>query len=168
MFPGHVGTHMAVEVGSVDDADAVADLWVSLASEQTQHGSHVCPGSNRALIRDRVARYAATDRLLVVREDGVVGFVLFDVQDGAYTLDVVRGVVEAIYVVPGHRGRGVGGELLAEAERRLRRRGADVVTLEALADNEAARRFYRRHGYRCHRVEFEKPLESDSHSKEDG
>lgn len=159
---------MAVEPGTVDDADAVADLWVSLATEQTRYGSHVRPGSNRTAIRDEAARHAATDRLLVARDDGVVGFAMFGVEDGTYGLDVVKGVVENLYVAPGHRDEGIGSELLAEAERRLRRRGVDVVALEAMADNEAARRFYRRHGYALHRVELEKPAESDSHSREGG
>jgi len=37
-----------------------------------------------------------------------------------------------------------------------------VVALETMADNEAARRFYRRHGYEPHRIELER--ESDTHS----
>lgn len=159
---------MTVELGTVDDADPVADLWVDLATEQSRYDSHVRPESNRTAIRDEVARYAATDRLLVVRDDGLVGFATFGVEDGTYGLDVVRGVVENIYVSPNHRNEGIGSDLLAAAERRLAERGVDVVSLETLSDNLAARRFYRRHGYDPHRVELEKPVESDNHSKEDG
>ncbi len=54
------------------------------------------------------------------------------------------------------------------AEELLRQAGADILALEAMADNESARRFYRRHGYRPHRVELEKSMRSDTHSKEDG
>jgi ribosomal protein S18 acetylase RimI-like enzyme len=159
---------MTVEPGTVDDADAVADLWVDLASEQRRYGSHVRTRSNRTLVRDELARYAATDRLLVARADGIVGFATYTVEEGIYSLDVVRGLVENIYVRPEYRNSGIGGDLLAAAERRLADRGADVVALETLADNDDARRFYRRHGYEPHRVELEKPLQSDSHSKEDG
>jgi len=159
---------MEVEPGTVDDADTVADLWVDLATEQVRFGSHVRSGSNRTLIRDELARYAATDRLLVARANDIVGFATYTIEDGTYSLDVVRGLVENIFVSPEYRGQGTGGELLAAAERRLADRGADVVALEALADNADARRFYRRHGYDPHRVELEKPLESDNHSKEDG
>lgn len=159
---------MEVEPGTVDDADAVTDLWVDLASEQTRYGSHVRPESNRTPIRDELARYAATDRLLVARSDGVVGFATYTIEDGTYGLDVVRGLVENIYVVPEYRDRGIGSDLLATAERQLTDRGADVVALETLADNADARRFYRRHGFVPHRVELEKPVESDNHSKEGG
>jgi ribosomal protein S18 acetylase RimI-like enzyme len=159
---------MAVEFGTVDDADAVADMWVSLATEQTEHGSHVRPDANRQVIRDEAARHAATDRLLVARRDRVVGFATFSIEDGTYGMDVVRGVVENLYVRPAYRDQGIGTDLLAVAEDHLAARGADVVALEALADNEAARRFYERHGYDPHRVELEKPVESDNHSKEGG
>lgn len=159
---------MTVERGTVDDADSVADLWVELATEQQRFGSHVRPESNRTAIRDEVARYAATDRLLVVRDEEVVGFATFGVEDGTYGLDVVRGVVENIYVKRSYRNEGIGSALLARAERRLDERGVDVVALETLACNDDARRFYRQHGYETHRVELEKPVESDNHSKEDG
>jgi ribosomal protein S18 acetylase RimI-like enzyme len=160
---------MEVVPGTTRDADAVADLWVDLASEQTQYGSHVLPADNRASIREQAARHAATDCLVVARvDDEVVGFVMFDVSDGGVGLDVAKGLVENLYVVPRMRDQGIGARLLREAERRLAERGVDVVSLEAMADNEAARRFYRRHGYDRHRVELEKPVESDTHSKEDG
>jgi ribosomal protein S18 acetylase RimI-like enzyme len=159
---------MDIEPGTVADADAVADLWVSLADEQTQYGSHVLPERNRSSIRDEVARHAVSDRLFVAREDRVAGFVTFSVSDGGYGLDVQKGVVENIYVAPEYRGQGVGSALLDCAERRLAARGVDRVGLEAMADNEDARRFYRRHGYDVHRVELEKPVENDTHSKEDG
>lgn len=158
---------METEPGTVDDADAVADLWVALAAEQRQYGSHIHPEPNRRAVRDEAAHHAVTDRLVVVRDDGVVGFVTFGLESGSRT-DVVRGVVENLYVAPDYRGRGVGSTLLSTAEGHLRELGADVLSLRTMADNDDARRFYRRHGYRAHRVELEKPTESDNLSKEDG
>lgn len=45
------------------------------------------------------------------------------------------------------RGKGVGGVVLDEILRACRDFGARVVFLETEADNEAARRFYGRHGF---------------------
>lgn len=160
---------MDVELGTVADAETVAALWVALAAEQTQYGSHVLPTANRRPIRERVARQAATDRLLVARaDDEVVGFVTFDVSDGSYATSVRRGVVENLYVVPEYRDQGVGSRLLSRAEDLLADRDVDVLSLEVMARNEDARRFYRRQGFERHRVELEKPVETDTHSKEDG
>lgn len=48
---------------------------------------------------------------------------------------------------PGRRKRGVGRQLLAEVERRLRRKGVQRVELEVKEDNMEAIRFYHRHAY---------------------
>ncbi|WP_436932729.1 GNAT family N-acetyltransferase [Halosimplex halobium] len=158
---------MEIELASVAQAETVTDLWVALAEEQTQHDSHVLGERNRSSVADELARHAVTDRLVVATDDdAVVGFVMFTLNRGSYEMDVTQGVVENLYVVPERREEGIGGELLATAERRLGSLGADTVTLEAMADNLAARRFYRRHGYDSHRVQLEKPLETDTHSKE--
>ena len=158
---------MEIELATVTQAETVTDLWVALADEQTQHDSHVLSERNRGSVADELARHAVTDRLAVATDDGeVVGFVMFTLDRGSYEMDVTQGVVENLYVVPDRREEGIGAELLATAERRLAALGADTVTLEAMADNLAARRFYRRHGYDTHRVQLEKPLETDTHSKE--
>ena len=157
---------MEVSPGTTEDADAIADLWVALAAEQTAYGSRVDPEGNRASVREAAARHAVADGLLVAREEAIIGFVMFHVEDA--NGGKRRGVVENLYVEPSHRDRGIGGELLARAERALTDQGAAFVSLEAMADNEDARRFYRRHGYEPHRVRLEKPLESDNHSKDRG
>jgi len=158
---------MEIELATVAQAERVTDLWVDLADEQTQHDSHVLAERNRGSVADELARHAVTDRLVVAIGDGdIVGFVMFTLDRGSYEMDVTQGVVENLYVVPERREEGIGGELLATAESRLEALGADTVTLEAMADNLAARRFYRRHGYDTHRVQLEKPLETDTHSKE--
>lgn len=188
---------MAVDIDAADaaDADALVELWVALARGQRAFGSHLHAESNREQIRDAIARHVITDGLRVARveEDpagsdegvldaalddldesavaGVAGFVMFDLEAGAYDQDVTRGVVRNLYVRPSFRGQGVGSDLLEAAERSLLAGGADVVSLEAMMANEGARRFYLDHGYSPHRVEFEKRLDdarSDTHTKEDG
>lgn len=160
---------MEIEFATVEQAESVADMWVALADEQTQYDSHVLGERNRSVVADELSRHAVTDRLVVARAAGeIVGFVMFALDRGSYEMDVTQGVVENLYVAPDHRGEGLGSELLRTAERRLDALGADTVVLEAMAANSDARRFYRRHGYDTHRVQLEKPLESDNHSKEDG
>jgi ribosomal protein S18 acetylase RimI-like enzyme len=159
-----------VTAPDTDVVAAVVDQWVALAAEQRDHGSHLPPEANRSVVRDAIARHIVTGGVLVARDesDDLLGFVMFSPESGTYEEDVDRGLVQNIYVVPERRGEGIGTELLASAEETLSEMGADVVTLEAMAANEAARRFYRRHGYHTHRVTLEKPLdESDTHSKED-
>ena len=154
---------MRIRPAQTDDADVIADHWVTLAADQRTHGSHLAADANRAVIREVVLQRAVADRLRVAVADGeIVGFVMFSVGSGRYEQDVLRGVVENIYVVPDARNDGVGSALLSAAEEALAAEGADVVSLESMADNDAARRFYRSHGYSPHRIEFEKATESDT------
>lgn len=46
------------------------------------------------------------------------------------------------------RGRGIGSQLLQEAEQRLRQMGYGRVVISVARDNRAARRLYERHDYR--------------------
>ncbi|RDZ52056.1 GNAT family N-acetyltransferase [Haloferax sp. Atlit-6N] len=180
---------MRVSSAAFSDLDDLADLWVELAADQRSFGSHLRADANRAPIREALARHVAADGVLVAREEGtdgaekndgndgndaegpetgdIVGFVMFDIEAGAYEQDATRGMIRNLFVRPAYRDAGVGARLLAAAETALGDAGADTVALDVLADNDAARRFYRRHGYRPHRVELEKSMRNDTHSKED-
>lgn len=160
---------MEIERPAPDEVETLADLWIDLAAGQRAHGSHFLAEENRARIREAMAGHALNDGLLVARLRGstrtadpegnaIGGFAMFSLESGKFRQDVTRGVVHNIYVREDHRGEGVGAALLAHAEDALRDRGADVVALEVLADNTAARRFYCRHGYEPYRVELEKEL----------
>ncbi|MDG5777682.1 GNAT family N-acetyltransferase [Haloarculaceae archaeon H-GB2-1] len=153
-----------VERPSREAVETLTDFWTGLASEQRQYESHVLPEENRTAIREILVRQVVTNRILVARRgDTLVGFLSYNVESGFFEQDVTRGVVEHLYVLPDHRNDGIGSALLEAAEDALRDRNVDTLVLEAMADNEPARRFYRRHGYHPHRVELEKPVENDNH-----
>lgn len=154
---------MEIVHADVDDIDRIVQLWIDLADGQRQYGSHILASENATQIRESVARYVIGDRLLLAREDGILGLVMFRSEQGRFEQDCSRGVVENLYVVAGARNEGIGSELLAAAESQLAEAGVDTVTLDVMATNEDARRFYREHGYDSHRVELERPLDgSDS------
>jgi ribosomal protein S18 acetylase RimI-like enzyme len=158
---------VTIETPDASAAGLLADFWVDLAEEQRDHDSRLAAADNRPEMEERIGHAIVSDNVRVAREDGdIVGFVMFDTELGSLATTRQRGIVHNIYVVPDRRGAGIGSELLATAERELAARGADTVALEVMAENEAARRFYRRHGYDEHRVALEKPVENDNHSKE--
>lgn len=90
-----------------------------------------------------------------------IGFVGFALDHGGYDRSRRRGTVSNLFVVPERRGEGIGSALLDAAERALREAGAEVVALEALADNDRGREFYAAHGYDRHRVELTKSLSGE-------
>lgn len=152
---------MNIESPGIDAADELTELWMELAADQRDYGSHLLAAENRQQARESLLRHALTGCLLAARDDGdIVGFVSFYPEGGSFEQDAQRGIVENIYVVPERRGEGIGSALLSAAEERLRAEGADVLALEAMAANEAAIRFYRRHGYSSHRVELERETDT--------
>ena len=170
--PGDPNERVVVDRGTIEDVDATAELWVELARGQRAHNSHLLAAPNRDAASDAVAHAAVSGGLLVARDTarlgdgdrtaadrGVVGFVTFGRESGRYRRDGERGCVYNLYVDEAYRDDGVGSRLLCGAERALAEAGADLVSLEAMAANVDARRFYERHGYREHRVEFEKSLD---------
>ncbi|HXC59369.1 MAG TPA: GNAT family N-acetyltransferase [Steroidobacteraceae bacterium] len=56
--------------------------------------------------------------------------------------------IHDLAVVPGRRGRGVGGALLAAAQSHARELGCCKLTLEVQDDNTPARHLYERFGFR--------------------
>jgi ribosomal protein S18 acetylase RimI-like enzyme len=161
---------MEIEPATLDDLDALVEGWATLAREQRDHGSRLRAEPNRETMRESLAQSVVDDNVLVARDEGtVIGFATFEIERGRLEATATRGVVPYLFVVPDRRDEGIGAELLDAAETRLAERGADVVSLDVMADNEAARRFYRRQGYGPYRVAMEKPAsdESDTHSRDD-
>jgi len=160
---------MDIDRPAPEEVEALADLWIALAREQRAHGTHIRPEANRSRIAETLSRHAIAGEVFVARaNDEIVGFVTYERTGESFETDADRGVVQNLYVRPAYRDAGVGASLLEHAEADLAADGADAVTVEAMAANEAAHRFYERNGYERHRVVLEKRLEDENHSKDRG
>jgi ribosomal protein S18 acetylase RimI-like enzyme len=152
-----------------EEAAALSDLWVDLATDQRRYGSHLRAVENEPRIHETMLHHVATDTAVVARRSGdVVGFVTFGMESGRYEQDCARGFIHNVYVREPDRGEGIGSGLIEAAEDALASMGADAVALESMAENEAARSFYRRRGYAPHRIELEKPINDDAHDPGEG
>jgi len=124
-----------------DDAEAVATIWSD--GWRDGHLGHV-PEELVAIRTPESFRSRAGQRIgdTVVAVAGgaagpaVAGFVM-----------VVGDEVEQVYVAAGHRGSGVAGLLLAEAERLVADAGHRRAWLAVAPGNARARRFYQRCGW---------------------
>ena len=132
-----------IRPGSAADAEGVARVHVR--SWQAAYG-HVFPADRLADLSVDARAEQWRRRPPIVAEDGraVVGFVSV----GACRDDDAEGELYAIYVDPAHWGTGVGRELIAAGEARLRKLGHHDVVLWVLEDNPRARRFYEAAGWR--------------------
>ncbi len=157
---------MNIEQATIADTAVIVDCWVALAADQQRHGSRLHPEANRGQAAETILRYIVADGLLVARDPAIVGFVMYGIEYGTYSQTETVGTIVDLYVCPEERNRGIGSQLLSAAERDLVGSDVETVSLEVLASNEAAQRFYHRHDYRPHRVELTKRIENDTHSKD--
>lgn len=147
------GSGPVVRAATVADAHAIATIRLA-AWRATYAG--IVPAAlldrmdlarNEAWIAGRVADPGGQATLVVEEERGrVAGYALTAParDDDAAGL----GELEAIYLDPEARGRGLGRPLLDAALAELRRSGFSTVVLWVLTANGSARRFYERAGFR--------------------
>ncbi|ELZ00323.1 GNAT family N-acetyltransferase [Natrialba asiatica] len=153
-------TDLTIDHATSDDLEAVTDLWVQLARSQREFDSAVRAEANRELMRETLAAHRVADGLLVARvADAIVGFASVSLERGSLELERTRGTLSNLYVDPAYRDRGIGSALLEAATAELESKGAEVLLLEVMAQNEDARRFYRTHGYESYRVAMKRSLE---------
>jgi ribosomal protein S18 acetylase RimI-like enzyme len=131
----------SLRTGQLSDIDPVLRLWVASGAEAT-HTDDV--GSLSAL----VAHDASA--LIVAEEDGsIVGSVIA-------AWDGWRGSVYRLVVAPSHRRRGLGRQLIGEAEARLSAVGAVRLQAIVVETERPAMGFWRESGWdrQVHRVRF--------------
>ena len=130
-------TAPVVRPATPDDAAAVAAIW-----RDGWRDGHLglVPDALVAVRTDVSFDTRAADRVdgttVAIVDAEVAGFVM-----------VVGDEVEQVYVSARHRGSGVAGALLAEAERQVRANGGDQAWLAVAEGNGRARAFYERMGW---------------------
>jgi GNAT superfamily N-acetyltransferase len=124
--------------GEPGDAGAVAEIW-----RLGWRDGHL------GLVPDELVA-ARTEEAFRVRAQERVGEMTVAVVDGAVAgfVLVADDEVEQVYVSASHRGTGVAGALMHEAERQVRANGHDTGWLAVVAGNGRARAFYEREGWR--------------------
>jgi ribosomal protein S18 acetylase RimI-like enzyme len=117
-----------------DDLSAVLQLWSTAGP-----GVHLGPSDEPAELQKKLMR--DPDLFLVAEEGGsLVGAVM-----GGF--DGRRAMVYHLAIEPGHRRQGLGSQLMAEMEARLKAKGCLKMYLLVTKDNPEALQFYQRLGW---------------------
>lgn len=151
---------MQYRTADLNDLDAVVELVLELARSQDDYGSRIELTTSTETLRSRLAQQLVDGRVIVAdAEPAVVGVVTFSIATSELARRETVGIIEYLYVERSHRNAGIGTDLLRRAEQALAERGATVVDLEVLSDNELARQFYEARGYTPHRYRLTRELE---------
>jgi ribosomal protein S18 acetylase RimI-like enzyme len=90
------------------------------------------------------------DSLVLVALSGskVVGVVKADIKDRTYYEPRKEGAIDEFYILPEYRRGSLGRDLLSSMNDRLKGKGAELITAEFPSQNEIAKRFYTKLGFR--------------------
>jgi ribosomal protein S18 acetylase RimI-like enzyme len=90
------------------------------------------------------------DSLVLVGLTGskVVGVVKADIRDRMFYEPRKEGAIDEFYILPEYRRGSLGKDLLSKMSEMLKARGAELITAEFPSQNEIAKRFYTKLGFR--------------------
>ncbi len=96
------------------------------------------------------ATLGVPDKLLLVALDGpkVVGVLRAEMRQRLFYEPHAEGFITEFYILPEHRRKALGNEMLQVASAELKRMGAQIIVAEVPSQNEIANRFYVKRGFR--------------------
>lgn len=146
----------SVRQATMTDADALGETHVAAWRAAYRHVldqrflADLDPAERARWWRRRLATDDGLEVFVVVEGGAVQGSVLFgppEAEENITDLTPLVGQIHALNLRPAAWGRGLGDQLLAAAEERLRQRGSRRAFLWVIADNPRARRLYERRGW---------------------
>ncbi len=99
---------------------------------------------------------------LVVAEDedgAIIGCYQLSILDGLSLRAARRAQIEGVRVATGHRGRGIGAAMMADAEDRARAAGCALIQLTTNKSRDRAHAFYSRLGFEPTHLGFKRQLD---------
>jgi ribosomal protein S18 acetylase RimI-like enzyme len=107
-------------------------------------------------VRKRAQKYVnstigAKDKLLLVAMDGtkVVGVLRAEMRERIFYEPNMEGFITDFYILPEHRRKALGNEVLKRASSDLKKMGAQIMVADVPARNEIANNFYAKRGFRA-------------------
>ena len=138
-----------VEIVTAADRDALAAAGRLLHDFNVEYDE---PTPAPAELTDRLTELVVDDHVTVLlardRDDGTaVGVAVLRLQPSVWSQGSEAYLAE-LYVVPSRRGQGYGRELITEAMRHARERGADYALVVTSEQDRLAQRLYEAAGFR--------------------
>jgi GNAT superfamily N-acetyltransferase len=131
------GERTEIRRAGVDDAAGVARLLHDFNTEYDD------PTPGVPALAERLGELLCTDEIVVLLAgEPPLGFALLRLRPSLWA-KAADAYLEELYVIPGHRGKGIGGALLDTAIELARQMGANHFELTTGTDDTAARALYK-------------------------
>ena len=150
---------MRIREATIEDSAIIAQLMAQLIEASGYEDLQVSPEQ----IEESLRKMANSDdyQVLLAEDEGqVVGLLSLSFRHTLFH-PAPSALIDELVVERGHRSRGVGQQLMAEAIERCRAAGCCEIEVSTERSNEAAQKFYRQHGFSHEAVLFELEFEED-------
>ena len=144
---------MQIRKAKKEDVEAVADLIVRMKRLNNEFDPLFAVVSDA---KSRAEKYfestiGAADKLLLVAMEGtkVVGMIRAEMRERLFYEPHSEGFITDFYILPEHRRKALGNEVLRQASADLKKMGAQFIVADVPARNEIANKFYVKRGFRA-------------------
>jgi ribosomal protein S18 acetylase RimI-like enzyme len=136
-----------------EDLVAVADLLVRTKRLTNEFDPLFAVVSDAKATAEKYVQstFDRSDRLLLVAVDGskVVGTLRAEMRERMFYEPHKEGFISDFYILPEHRRKALGSEMLEQASADLKEMGAQIIVADVPSQNEIANRFYTKRGFRA-------------------
>jgi ribosomal protein S18 acetylase RimI-like enzyme len=144
---------MRIRQATIEDSAVIAQLMTQLMKASGYEDRQVSPKQIEGSLR-KMADSDAYQVLLAENESQVVGLLSLSFRHTLFH-SAPTALIDELVIEQGHRRRGIGQQLIAEAIERCRAVGCCEIEVSTERSNEAAQEFYRQHGFSHEAVLFE-------------
>ncbi len=143
---------MEIRRAKKEDLAAVSDLVVRVKRLNNEFDPlfAVVPDAKSRADGYLESTIGASDKLLLVAAEGqkVVGVLRAELRERLFYEPHSEGFITEFYILPEHRRKALGNEMIQQASSELKKMGAQIIVGEVPAQNEIANRFYVKRGFR--------------------
>jgi ribosomal protein S18 acetylase RimI-like enzyme len=133
------------DLSNLDHRRAIVDMINTYAQDPMGNGGPL-PAEVLSNLPDRLRQHPTTCIFLAYDRDQPVGIAVCFYGFSTFAAQRLLNIHD-LSVIPTHRGRGIGRQLLSAAERHARDTNCCKLTLEVLENNLAAKALYRSAGF---------------------
>jgi ribosomal protein S18 acetylase RimI-like enzyme len=143
---------MQIRRARKEDLGSVADLLVRIKRLNNEFDPLFAVVADAKPRADKylASTLADADKLILVATEGekVVGMLRAEMRDRIFYEPHKEGFITDFYILPEHRRRALGHEMIQRASAELKKMGAQIIVADVPSRNEIANKFYAKRGFR--------------------